>query len=120
MILVVLVVLLLTESVISQSNTSVTYADIPNHCRGSLPTSNFIRNRNLTLDELVMQLSSRRVLSARAQRLSGGDPVFAQAQCRNYLNVDQCVDCINEGIFNLVKCIVGNSAYVFLDDCSVR
>ncbi|KAI3704396.1 hypothetical protein L1987_74615 [Smallanthus sonchifolius] len=118
--LVVLAVLLLTETAISQSDTHANYPNIPNHCRGGLPTSDFIMNRNSTLDDLRMQLVSQRVLYARAQNLSVGDLVYAQAQCRNYLTVDGCVDCIDIGVFNILKCTVGNSAYVFLDDCSVR
>ncbi|KAL8241931.1 hypothetical protein R6Q59_012233 [Mikania micrantha] len=67
-----------------------------------------------------MILLSQRVLYARAQDLSGGDSVYAAAQCRNYLSVDQCVVCFNVAFFKLAKCIVGNGAYVFLDECYVR
>ncbi|KAJ0549964.1 putative protein kinase RLK-Pelle-DLSV family [Helianthus annuus] len=119
-VLLVLVVLLLTKTAISQSNTSVNCIDVPNHCGGRVPRSNFINNRNFALDELRMQLFSKRVLYARAQNSSGGDPVFAEAQCRNYLTVDRCVGCFDVAVFNLVKCIDGNGANVFLDDCSVR
>ncbi|KAD6794379.1 hypothetical protein E3N88_05275 [Mikania micrantha] len=61
-----------------------------------------------------------RVLYERAQDLSGGDLVYAAARCRNYLSVDQCVVCFDVAFFELAKCIVGNGAYVFLDECYAR
>ncbi|KAL8260663.1 hypothetical protein R6Q59_028616 [Mikania micrantha] len=67
-----------------------------------------------------MILLSQRVLYERAQDLSGGDLVYAAARCRNYLSVDQCVVCFDVAFFELAKCIVGNGAYVFLDECYAR
>lgn len=117
-VLVVLLVLLLTEPTISQSNYN--YTNISNHCRGSAPTSIFIKNRNSTFAEIRRLLLSNRVLYARAQELSGGDSVYAAAQCRNYLSVDQCVACFDVAVYEMVKCTAGNGAYVFLDECYVR
>ncbi|KAL8194044.1 hypothetical protein R6Q57_026286 [Mikania cordata] len=115
--LMVLLVLLLTEpTVLSQSNDN----KLSSGCVGSGSTSNFIKNRNSTFANMRMTLLSQRVLYARAQDLSDGDTVFAAAQCRNYLSVDQCVACFDVAIFELAKCIVGNGAYVFLDECYVR
>ncbi|KAD7479175.1 hypothetical protein R6Q59_008018 [Mikania micrantha] len=115
--LVVLLLLLLTEpTVLSQSNDN----KLSSGCIGSGSTSNFIKNRNSTFASMRMTLLSQRVLYARAQDLSDGDTVFAAAQCRNYLSVDQCVACFDVAIFELAKCIVGNGAYVFLDECYVR
>ncbi|KAF5769140.1 putative protein kinase RLK-Pelle-DLSV family [Helianthus annuus] len=119
-VLVVLLVLLLTDPTVSQSTDDVNNTNISNHCRGRAPTSNFIRNRNSTFDEMRRRLLSERVLYARAQDLSGGDSVFAAAQCRNYLSVEQCVACFDVAFSELAKCIVSNGAYVFLDECYVR
>lgn len=120
-VLVVLLVLLLPKPIFSQSNnTTVDNTNISNHCRGNAPTSNFIKNRNSTFDQMRRVLVSDRVLYAKAQELSGGDSVYAAAQCRNYLSVDQCLACFDVAVFELGKCIAGNGAYVFLDECYVR
>ncbi|KAI3747600.1 hypothetical protein L6452_10113 [Arctium lappa] len=119
-VLIVLLVLLLIELGIAQSND--TNIPIQYFCGSIAPKSqsNFIKNRKSTLDELRMQLLSRRVFYARAQNLSDGDSVFAVAQCRNYISVDQCVDCFDVAASELVNCTAGNGAYVFLDNCFVR
>ncbi|KAI3794368.1 hypothetical protein L1987_36998 [Smallanthus sonchifolius] len=119
--LLVLLLLLLTESTISQPNDNDNNnSNISNHCRGSAPSSNFIKNRNSTFDVMRNQLLSEKVLYSRAQDLSGGDSVFAAAQCRNYLTVDQCLACFDIAVYELAKCVVSNGAYVFLDECYVR
>ncbi|KAD7478589.1 hypothetical protein E3N88_01725 [Mikania micrantha] len=65
-------------------------------------------------------LRGRRVLYARSQALGAGDSVFAAAQCRNYLTVDQCVACFDASVSKLVNCTSGNGAYVTFDNCFVR
>ncbi|KAJ9541301.1 hypothetical protein OSB04_027807 [Centaurea solstitialis] len=123
-ILIVLLVLLLTKPGTAQSNRLDNNTNIPiqSFCGSIAPISllNFIKNRESTLDELRIQLLSKRVLYARAQALSDGDSVFAVAQCRNYLSTDQCVACFDAGVSQLVNCTEGNGAYVFLDNCFIR
>ncbi|KAI3808382.1 hypothetical protein L1987_24331 [Smallanthus sonchifolius] len=122
-VLVMLLVLLLTEPGFSQTNdhNNDTNVLIGKFCGrnavASLP--NFIKNRNTTLDDLRMQLLSKRVLYARAQTLNDGDSVYATVQCRNYLSVDQCVDCFDAGVSKLINCTAANG-YISFDDCFIR
>ncbi|KAL8246808.1 hypothetical protein R6Q59_008024 [Mikania micrantha] len=81
---------------------------------------NFNKNRNSVFVELRNNLRGRRVLYARSQALGAGDSVFAAAQCRNYLTVDQCVACFDASVSKLVNCTSGNGAYVTFDNCFVR
>ncbi|KAI7726444.1 hypothetical protein M8C21_021354, partial [Ambrosia artemisiifolia] len=62
---------------------------------------------------------SKGVVYAKAQALSAGDPVFAAAQCRNYLSVDRCVACFDAGVSKLVNCTNANG-YVIFDNCFIR
>lgn len=123
-ILVVLLVLMLAETVTSQSSNHINNTNIPilNFCGSIAPKSalNFNKNRNSTLNDIRSQLLNQNKLYARAQDLSGGDSVFAAAQCRNYLTVDQCVACFDAGVSVLVNCSVGNGAYVLFDNCFLR
>ncbi|KAK1410563.1 hypothetical protein QVD17_37100 [Tagetes erecta] len=131
-VLVVLLVLLLTKPGFSQTNDrdNNTNVFIIMYCGEklyfgqnavmSLPNLN--KNHNLTFNELRTELLSKRVLYARAQALSAGDDsVFAAAQCRNYLSVDQCVSCFDTAVAQLVtNCSWGTSAYISYDNCFVR
>ncbi|KAI7733045.1 hypothetical protein M8C21_032210 [Ambrosia artemisiifolia] len=122
--LVVLLVLLLTKPGFSQSNDrdNNTNSFIAMFCGSNAVISvpNFIKNRNSTYNELRRRLLSEKVLYARAQALSAGDSVFAAAQCRNYISVDQCVACVDAGVSKLVNCTSGNGAYASFDNCFLR
>ncbi|KAK9071458.1 hypothetical protein SSX86_010027 [Deinandra increscens subsp. villosa] len=121
--LVVLLVLLCAESGISQEkdNDNETNALIGEFCGRNGVTSllNFNKNRNITLNDLRMQLSSKRVLAARAQVVGPGDSVYAVTQCRNYLTVDQCVACFDAGVSKVFNCSAAN-AYISFDNCFLR
>lgn len=123
-VLVVLLVLLLLETGASQSIDPVSNTNIPTQtfCGRNAPgnPSNFNITRNSTFDDLRRQLLSNRVLYARAQDLTGGNSVFAAAQCWNYLSVDQCVACFDAAVSVLVNCPVGNGANAYFDNCFVR
>ncbi|MFS7954996.1 putative non-specific serine/threonine protein kinase [Helianthus anomalus] len=122
-VLLVLLVLLLTEPGFSQTNNhdNDTNDRIGYFCGRNAVTSlpNFVKNRNTTLSDLRMQLLSKRVVYAKAQALSAGDPVFAAAQCRNYLSVDRCVACFDAGVSELTNCSAANG-YVIFDNCFIR
>ncbi|MFS7955000.1 putative Gnk2-like domain-containing protein [Helianthus anomalus] len=122
-VLLVLLVLLLTEPGFSQTNNhdNDTNDRIGYFCGRNAVTSlpNFVKNRNTTLSDLRMQLLSKRVVYAKAQALSAGDPVFAAAQCRNYLSVDRCVACFDAGVSELTNCLATNG-YVIFDNCFIR
>ncbi|KAJ0840428.1 putative protein kinase RLK-Pelle-DLSV family [Helianthus annuus] len=123
-VLVVLLVLLLTKAGFSQSNDRDDNTNVPIavFCgtNAVISVPNFIKNRNSTYNDLRRQILSQRVLYARAQALSAGDSVFAAAQCRNYLSVDQCVACFDAGVSELVNCTSGNGASVSFDNCFLR
>ncbi|KAF5798583.1 putative protein kinase RLK-Pelle-DLSV family [Helianthus annuus] len=122
-VLLVLLVLLLTEPGFSQTDNhdNDTNDRIGFFCGRNAVTSlpNFAKNRNATLNDLRMQLLSNRVVYAKAQALSAGDPVFAAAQCRNYLSVDRCVACFDAGVSELTNCSAANG-YVIFDNCFIR
>lgn len=118
----VFLALLLTRSAFSQSNdqdnnTNVLTGMFCGH-DAVIILPNFIKNRNSTFNQLRMQLLSKRALYARAQVLGVGDSVYAAAQCRNYLSVDQCVACVDAGFTKMVNCEFG--AFVSFDNCFVR
>lgn len=123
-ILVVFLVLFLINPGVSQTNNSQNNINTPirSFCGRNPPTilSNFVNNRNSTLAEIRRKLSSNDVFYATAQSLAEKDPVFGAALCRNYLSTVQCVACFDEGVAQLIGCVTGNGAYVFLDDCFVR
>ncbi|XP_023767473.1 cold-responsive protein kinase 1 [Lactuca sativa] len=123
-ILVVFLVLFLINPGVSQTNNSQNNINTPirSFCGRNPPTilSNFVNNRNSTLAEIRRKLSTNNVFYATAQSLSEGDSVFGAAQCRNYLSAAQCVACFDAGVSQLISCLTGNGAYVFLDNCFVR
>ncbi|KAI3747601.1 hypothetical protein L6452_10116 [Arctium lappa] len=123
-VLVVLLVLLMVNPGFSQPNNSENNVNTPigSFCGRNRPIilSNFINNRNSTFAEIRRQLSINNVFYARAQSLAEGDSVFGAAQCRNYLSTSQCLACFDAGVSELVRCITGNGAYVFFDNCFVR
>ncbi|XP_076907365.1 cold-responsive protein kinase 1-like [Bidens hawaiensis] len=122
--LVVFLVLLLIKQGFSQSNdrdNNSTDLQIAVFCGRNTVISlpNFINNRNSTFNDLRMQLLNQRALYARAQTLSAGVSVFAAAQCRDYLSVDQCVACFDTAVSNLVNCTF-NGGSASLDNCFLR
>ncbi|CAH1437026.1 unnamed protein product [Lactuca virosa] len=123
-ILVVFLVLFLINPGVSQTNNSQNDINTPirSFCGRNPPIilSNFVNNRNSTLAEIRRKLSSNDVFYATAESLSEGDSVFGAAQCRNYLSAAQCVACFDAGVSQLISCLTGNGAYVFLDNCFVR
>ncbi|XP_071726318.1 cysteine-rich receptor-like protein kinase 2 [Rutidosis leptorrhynchoides] len=124
-VLIVLLVLLQTKIGTSQSNVynNDTNIHIFTYCGSNSMSSesDFNKTRNSTLDELRTNLLSKRdLLYARSQAFFGQESLFALAQCRNYLSIDQCVDCFDVGVSELVKCTGGNGAYVTLDNCFIR
>ncbi|KAK1410561.1 hypothetical protein QVD17_37098 [Tagetes erecta] len=123
-VMVVFLLLLLTKQGFSQLNDSVnnsTNVLINIYCSRDavISLTNFIQILKSTFNQLRTELLSKRVLFARAQALSAGDSVYAAAQCRNYLSVDQCVACFDISASKLVNCNSG-SAYISFNNCSLR
>ncbi|KVH94969.1 Gnk2-homologous domain-containing protein [Cynara cardunculus var. scolymus] len=122
--LVLLLLFMMINPAILEPNYTETNIDTPitSFCGRNSPIilQNFISNRNSTFAQIRKQLLSNNVYYARAKSLDEGDSVFGAAQCRNYLSTAQFVACFDVGVFELVNCTTGNSAYVFLDNCFVR
>ncbi|KAL4577867.1 hypothetical protein LXL04_013982 [Taraxacum kok-saghyz] len=122
--LMAFLVLFLIKPGESQTNISDNNINTPirSFCGRNPPIiiSNFIQKRNSTLGEIRRQLSSNGVFYATAQSLAEGDSVSGAALCRNYLTTAQCVACFDVGVSQLISCVTGNGAYVFLDNCFVR
>ncbi|KAI7724661.1 LOW QUALITY PROTEIN: hypothetical protein M8C21_006395 [Ambrosia artemisiifolia] len=123
-VLVMFHVLLLIKPGTSQRNDTENNINtlIRSFCGRNPPKNlpSFINYRNSTFAEIRRQLSSNGVFYARAQSLSEGDSVFGLAQCRNYLSAAQCVACLDAGVSELDRCLTGNGAYTFFDNCFVR
>ncbi|KAI3522040.1 hypothetical protein L1887_11518 [Cichorium endivia] len=118
-VLVVLLLSLLTETEISQSTehniNTINSHPIVSSTNTPITLSNFVKNRNSTLAEIRMQLSSKRVLYA-----GDDDTVYAASQCRSYLSTDQCVVCFDAGPSQAGQCTASHGAYVVFDNCFAR
>ncbi|XP_076887799.1 cysteine-rich receptor-like protein kinase 42 [Bidens hawaiensis] len=116
----VLLVLMLSNSVLSQTNDHDNVL-LGMFCGRNAVTNvpNYMKNRNAVFNDLRMQLLSKRVVYARAQDLSDGDSVFAVAQCRNYLSMDRCVACFDASVSGLTNCTNANG-YIIYDNCFIR
>ncbi|KAK4411832.1 hypothetical protein Sango_0256200 [Sesamum angolense] len=81
----------------------------------------FFRNLNATFSDLRSQLSNgsgRRFATAQQERSS--DPVYAMAQCRNYLSQPDCVACFDAAVSQIRNCSAANGARVIYDGCFLR
>ncbi|XP_073060742.1 cysteine-rich receptor-like protein kinase 2 [Primulina eburnea] len=82
----------------------------------------FFNNLNATFADLRTQLSSAggSVRFATAQRARSSDPVYAMAQCRNYLSEADCLACYDASVAQIRNCSAANGARVIYDGCFLR
>ncbi|KAK4430450.1 Cysteine-rich receptor-like protein kinase [Sesamum alatum] len=83
--------------------------------------ADFFRNLNATFSDLRSQLSNgggRRFATAQQERSS--DPVYAMAQCRNYLSEADCLACFDAAVSRIRNCSAANGARVIYDGCFLR
>ncbi|KAF5740336.1 cysteine-rich receptor-like protein kinase 2 isoform X3 [Tripterygium wilfordii] len=79
----------------------------------------FNRNLNATFVDLRAQFTSNNYF-ATAQRADGTDPVYALAQCRNYLSNSDCIACFDSAAARIRNCSAANGARVIYDGCFLR
>lgn len=84
--------------------------------------TDFFNNLNATFADLRTQLSSAggSVRFATAQRARSSDPVYAMAQCRNYMSKADCLACYDAAVAQIRNCSAANGARVIYDGCFLR
>ncbi|GMN54605.1 hypothetical protein TIFTF001_023737 [Ficus carica] len=82
--------------------------------------SDFYANLNATFSDLGNQLGGGGKHFATAQQTRGSSPVYAMAQCRNYLSVADCSDCFAAAEKQIRNCSAANGARVIYDGCFLR
>lgn len=82
----------------------------------------FFNNLNATFADLRTQLSSAggSVRFATAEIARSSDPVYAMAQCRNYLSEADCLACYDAAVAQIRNCSAANGARVIYDGCFLR
>ncbi|KAF7130804.1 hypothetical protein RHSIM_Rhsim10G0181800 [Rhododendron simsii] len=82
--------------------------------------SNFYTNLNDTFSQLRSQLSGVDTKFATGQQAKGSDPVYAMAQCRDYLSTPDCMACFDAAVVLILNCTGANGARVIYDGCFLR
>lgn len=67
----------------------------------------FLSNLNVTFSDLRSQLSGGGRRFATSER-----PVYAMAQCRNYMSRDDCLACYDAAVSQIRNCTAANGARV--------
>ncbi|KAL5537505.1 hypothetical protein UlMin_045602 [Ulmus minor] len=81
--------------------------------------SDFYANLNATFASLRAELAGNKHF-ATAQQARGSDPVYALAQCRDYLSTADCVACFAAAAAQIRNCSSANGARVIFDGCFLR
>ncbi|XAR73584.1 Non-specific serine/threonine protein kinase [Bertholletia excelsa] len=82
--------------------------------------SDFFSNLNTTFADLRNQLSVENKKFATAEQARTSDPVYAMAQCRDYLTTADCVACFDAAVAQIRNCSGANGARVIYDGCFLR
>lgn len=82
--------------------------------------SSFFSNLNGTFSDLRGPLSSGNTRFATAQQARNSDPVYALAQCRDYLSTVDCLACFDASVRQIRNCSAANGARVIYDGCFLR
>ncbi|XAR73585.1 Non-specific serine/threonine protein kinase [Bertholletia excelsa] len=82
--------------------------------------SDFFSNLNKTFADIRSQLSDENKKFATAEQARTSDPVYAMAQCRDYLTTADCVVCFNAAVAQIRNCSGANGARVIYDGCFLR
>ncbi|XAR73578.1 Non-specific serine/threonine protein kinase [Bertholletia excelsa] len=82
--------------------------------------SDFYSNLNATFADLRDQLSDENKHFATAQHDKTSNPVFAMAQCRDYMSNADCVACFDAAVKGIRNCSASNGARIMYDGCFLR
>ncbi|XP_062095470.1 cold-responsive protein kinase 1-like [Humulus lupulus] len=82
--------------------------------------TDFFTNLNATFSDLRAQLRGGDKRFATAQQARGSDPVYAMAQCRDYLSAADCAACFAAAEKQIRNCSAANGARVIYDGCFLR
>ncbi|KAF4398465.1 hypothetical protein G4B88_025444 [Cannabis sativa] len=82
--------------------------------------ADFFSNLNTTLSDLGAQIREGDKWFATAQQARGSDPVYAMAQCRNYLSSADCAACFAAAEKQIHNCSAANGARIIYDGCFLR
>ncbi|KAM6575537.1 hypothetical protein CsatA_023864 [Cannabis sativa] len=82
--------------------------------------ADFFSNLNTTLSDLGAQIREGDKWFATAQQARGSDPVYAMAQCRNYLSSADCAACFAAAEKQIRNCSAANGARIIYDGCFLR
>ncbi|XP_062096402.1 cold-responsive protein kinase 1-like isoform X2 [Humulus lupulus] len=82
--------------------------------------TDFFANLNATFSDLRAQLRGGDKRFATAQQARGSDPVYAMAQCRDYLSTADCAACFAAAEKQIRNCAAANGARVIYDGCLLR
>ncbi|XAR73586.1 Non-specific serine/threonine protein kinase [Bertholletia excelsa] len=82
--------------------------------------SDFFRNLNATFADLRSHISVENKKFATAQQARTSNPVYAMAQCRNYLTTADCVACFDAAVAQIRSCSGANGARIIYDGCFLR
>ncbi|XAR73582.1 Non-specific serine/threonine protein kinase [Bertholletia excelsa] len=82
--------------------------------------SDMFSKLNATLADLRSQISDQKKSFATAQQVKSSGPVFAMAQCRDYLSTADCVACFDAAVKGLRNCSGFDGGRVIYDGCFLR
>lgn len=78
----------------------------------------FFQNLDSSFNDLRAQLNSK--MFATTEKAQGSDPVYALAQCRDYLSTSDCISCFTKAELQIRNCSSANGARVIYDGCFIR
>ena len=82
--------------------------------------SDFYKNLNATYVDIRRQIVSEGKRFVTAQQLRTSDPVYAMAQCRDYMSATDCATCFDAAVTLIRNCSAANGARVIYDGCFLR
>nr|GMC67587.1 cysteine-rich receptor-like protein kinase 2 [Ipomoea batatas] len=82
----------------------------------SVPPEDFVRKINATFAHLRNQFSRGNKSFATADHI----PIYAMAQCRDYLSKPDCVACFDAAVLVSRQCSIATGARVIFDGCFLR
>nr|XP_043634082.1 putative receptor-like protein kinase At4g00960 [Erigeron canadensis] len=81
---------------------------------------NFFGNLNETFRDLRNKLSNNNSYFATSEQTRNSEPVYAMAQCRNYMSTRDCLSCFDSADTFIRACAAANGARAVLDGCFLR
>ncbi|KAK1410559.1 hypothetical protein QVD17_37096 [Tagetes erecta] len=80
----------------------------------------FFENLNATFRDIRRQLLNNNTYFATSVQSNNTEPVYALAQCRNYMLANDCVDCLDFADRSIRSCAAAIGGRVVLDGCFLR